>query len=382
MRRHPRLVLRVLLPAATAALLVVLGAAALSHWRGGDVPVEVRTAAGSETVVFAEFGPTEDRVYAAPADDPSRRRLVATIEHVHGWGINPAASVVGSLAAYTVLAPGSEPRRDAPAELWLLDLASGQGTRLASDADLLAPPVFDAAGSGLVYRSTRSDGTQEVVSVDLDSRLRRPVYVHAGSFGVYPVGYAATGEVLFAVLSTAGTDIEAVRAGEPPRLVVHASDHIARDWRVSPDGREVSYLAPELTNERWVYRLRVASVEDGAQRTLDATAAARAEQFGPVWTPDGAAVTVGVEAYPAASAPAMTLSLRDGSTQALPAPPAGFDVPLGWSPAGQYLVARSFDGATSYEPGRESIVVISPDGERRPIATAAQLIFVGWMSSG
>jgi hypothetical protein len=101
-----------------------------------------------------------------------------------------------------------------------------------------------------------------------------------------------------------------------------------------------------------------------------------------VWTPDGAAVTVGTEAYPETSAPARTVRLEGGEVEVLASPEVGFDVPLGWSPDGEYLVARSFDGSTSYEPGGDTIVLISAEGERRPIAASSELIVLGWVRRG
>ncbi|MEZ4502778.1 MAG: hypothetical protein R3C39_09155 [Dehalococcoidia bacterium] len=377
-----RLGVRSVVPAAVAALalLVALG---IILTRGGNGPgVEVQSSASTGGLAYAEFGPTADRVFIAEPGNLTDRRLVATIDHVEGWGINPAFSVAGSRAAYTVLPPSSRPRRDEPAELWLLDLETGDQRRLASDADLLVQPVFDASGEALVYRSTRSDGTQEIVRVDLATSIRRPAYTYRGDFGVFPAGVTPEGEIVIATLSTQGTDLLAVREGGEPRLVAHASDQIARDWRLSPDGTEVSYLAPELLGERWVHRLNVVSVADGTSRLGDATAAARSEQFGPVWMPEGGAVTVGYEAYPDSSAPAATVSLADGTEEPLAAPTEGFDVPLGWSPDGQYLAARSFDGATSYEPGRETMVVISADGERFALSAATEVIYLGWSARG
>ena len=378
----PRLGVRSIAPAALAALVLIVALGVVLTRGGGSPAVDVQSTATTGGLAYAEFGPTADRVFIAAPGNLADRRLVVTIDHVEGWGINPAFSVAGSRAAYTVLPAGSRPLRDSPAELWLLDLESGEQRRLAGDADLLVQPVFDATGEALVYRSTRADGSQEIVRVDLGTNIRRPAYTYRGEFGAFPAGVTPDGEVIVAALSTKGTDLLAVREGGSPRLVAHASDQIARDWRLSPDGTEVSYLAPELLGERWVHRLHVVSVEDGASRLGDATAAARAEQFGPVWMPGGDAVTVGYEAYPASSAPASTVSLADGSEQPLAAPAAGFDVPLGWSPDGRYLAARSFEGATSYEPGRETMVVISADGERWSLSATTEVIFMGWTARG
>ena len=289
--------------------------------------------------------------------------------------------MAGSLVVYTVLPPEAEPRSDAPAELWLLDVRTGASVRLASDADLLAQPRFDATGQHVAYRATTSSGEQELVRVDLDTRLRRVLHTDTGGFGVFPIGFTDDGALLFAALSVSGTDIYRVEDREAPELLVHASDNIARDWLISPDGRELSYLAPELHLERYVHRLHVVSTEDGSPLDENRTPAAANEQFGPVWTPDGGAITVGQEAYPAVSAPAMTLT-ESGTAEPLPAPAAGFDVPLGWSPDGRYLVARSFDGVSAHEPGRESIVVISKEGERLPIEGRSEVIVIGWVSDG
>lgn len=377
-RIRPRALLLLLVP--LAGVLALLGAVLLRDAPGGDARGDASPGA---TIVFAEFGPRADRVYTAPATDPARRTLVTVVDHVEGWGINPAPAMAGSRVAYTVLPPDAEPRRDAPAELWLLDVATNQRTRLASDADLLAQPRFDRDGGALAYRSTTADGRQELIRVDLATRLRRVMHTADGGFGAYPIGFANDGSLLFATLSITGTDVHRVTDGEAPQLVVHASDQIARDWRLSPDGRELSYVAPELLAERWVHRLSVVSVDEGGRRELESTpGGATAEQFAPVWTPDGRAITVGREAYPQRSVRALTLAVTGGEWRPLPAPERGFDVPLGWSPDGGYLAARSFDGVSSSDPGRESVVVISPDGVRREVAAPTEVIFLGWLARG
>jgi Tol biopolymer transport system component len=366
-----------------AAALACTALAVLGVWLLlGRTPDRVVPPGGEPSLAFAEFGAVADRVYLAPPSNPSDRRLVATIDHVEGWGINPAFSISGGLAAYTVLPPGSIPRRDSPAELWLLDLRSGEPSRVARDADLLAAPAFDAQGRRLLYRSTRPDGRQDLVSVDIASRVRRTVHSYEGTFGLHPIGFAPDGAAVFAELSTKGTDIWRVRDGAAPVRIAHASDQIARDYHLSPDGKELSFLAPELLAERWVHRVSVIDLSSGATRALPATPAPLAEQFGPVWTPDGRSVTLGREPLDGAGAAAVTVSLADGTAEALASPRAGFDVPLAWSPSGGYLVARSFDGVSSYQPGRESIVVIGTDGSRVVLETGSELIFLGWVASG
>jgi hypothetical protein len=93
-------------------------------------------------------------------------------------------------------------------------------------------------------------------------------------------------------------------------------------------------------------------------------------------------VTLGREPLDGPSAAALTVALDGGQSSALASPRVGFDVPLAWSPGGDYLVARTFDGASSHQPGRESMVVIAGDGTRVELTTASELIFIGWVAVG
>lgn len=389
--RLPAIIAALSLLAIVALVLFVVGRSDEDDERRAGDPTP---SSGAPLVVLAEFGQGADEVFVAPADDPADRTPVATVEHAPGWGINPAPEMAGSLAVYTVLPPEARPQRDSPAELWLLDVASGERTRLARDADLLAAPVLAGDGGAVVYRST-AGGVQELVRIDLESRARRVLHSVRTEFGVFPVAVTPAtrdggSELLFSQISTAGTDLYAVSlegaaAGEA-RHLLHASSQIARDWRLSPDGATLSYLAPEPVAERVVHRLHVVALDGTgarAQQPPIAGGPVAAEQYGPVWTPDGAALTVGREAAPAFTAAAVTLPLDEvtGPT-ALAAPEAGFDVPLGWSPDGGTLAARSFDGSSSADPGAERLTLIGVGGERRAITSRSELIFLGWWARG
>ncbi len=345
--------------------------------RGDDGGAVVQTA-GAPRIVFAEFGLNEDQIFTAPADAPSDRTLHASVPHAAGWGINPGTSAAGSLVAYTLLPEDADPSRDSPAELWILNLATDHLTRLASDADLLVPPVFADDGATLLYR--RSQGTlQEVVRVKLSDLTREVIHGEQTSFGVFPIGLRG-GALVFARLSTEGTDIYQVAAGEEPQRLLHASDEIARDWRISPDGRALSFLAPITEAERVVHRAHIVALDslEPLQLVLpEGEATAATEQYGPVWTPDGAALTVGQEAFTSASQPAVILGL-DGSLAELSTPTFGFDVPIAWSTDGRYLAVRSFDGRNSVQPGMQQTVIVDREGARVTVDVPSEVIFLGW----
>ncbi|MSQ36187.1 MAG: hypothetical protein EXR63_03465 [Dehalococcoidia bacterium] len=369
---------RALVPVVSLAIaaLVLTGVALLRARDDGASPP------GGPTLVLAEFGNTVDRIVTAPAEQPDSRTLVASVEHVAGWGINPSPQAAGTLVAFTVLPPGAMPQRDSPAELRLLDVATGALRTLARDADLLVPPLFDQAGAALVYRASSEGGQQALVRVELASGTQRVLHRAESAFGDFPVGFAADGALVFASLSAGGTDLYRVRAGEPAQLLLHASDQIARDWRLSPNGRAVSYLAPELLAERIVHRAQVLALgADGVARpTTPPGGGEPNEHFAPVWTPDSGALTLGREAYPQRRATAITVAVDGSASRALAAPASGFDVPLGWSPDGHWLAARSFDGVSANQPGTESMVVISDSGRRFAVDGVAELIFLGWVT--
>ena len=277
----PRLVLLLL------ALLALLSAAC-NPWAGE--PGSEPGVAAEARLVFAEFGSSEDRIYISPAGDLDARQEIARVPHALGWALTPATEMVGSLAAFVALPPEAEPHRDSPAELWLLDVASGELTRLAGDADLLVAPVFDREGRYLVYRSSDGvEGTQALVRVDLATRTRRTLRERTTRFGVFPVVVASDGGVVYAELSNGGTDLYRTDgSGEGgAELLVHASDHIARGWRLSPDGRTLSYLAPRIEAERVVQRLHVMTLDGGGDPRVEAEEDFVGDQFSPVWTPRG-----------------------------------------------------------------------------------------------
>jgi len=369
----------VILATAVAAVGVLAVASLLARDRlSGDAPGATVSTPGAPLMVFAEFGLNEDRVYTAPADSPQDRTLHASVKHATGWGINPGATSAGSLVAYTVLPEDADPARETPAELWILNVATDEQTRLARDADLLVPPVFTDGGDALLYR--RSRGTQqEIVRVHVGDLTRAVVHREQTSFGVFPIGVRG-GSLLFTRLSSSGTDLYAVERDGEPTFLLHASDDIARDWRLSPDGDALSYLAPAVEAERVVYRAHVVSLE--SLETIELTpvadgATVATEQYSPVWTPDGDALTVGQEAFASESEPAVVLGL-DGSRTELTTPDFGFDVPIAWSSDGRYLAVRSFDGRNSVTPGLQRTMIVDREGARIAVDVPSEVIFLGW----
>lgn len=350
---------------AVALILLAFGTLRLLPLAGVDRPDE-----GVPLLVFAEFGELADKVYSAPADAPERRTLIATLDHAPGWGINPAATTRDGRAVF-LLAPASGNGRDTPAEVWTIDLKTGVRQRVATDADLLVQPVINRDGN-VLYR--RSNGPrQEIVRLDTGNASRTAVYAEETTFGMFPLGEDADGRLIITRLSTAGTDLVRVTDGRA-QVIAHLSDHLARGWQIAPDGKTVVFLAPEVRNDRVVYRIHLVGLADGKARTLPETAA-DADQFGPTWTPDGARLAFGQDARGGA---APVVVVEGDRTRSLAAPPRGFDIPAIWSNGGVYLAVRSFDGTDATTPGNETAAILGPNGQRRAVPATGEVIFIGW----
>lgn len=359
--------------------ILVLAGAAWGVVRLLPLAAQDTATTGVPRLVFAAFGQTSDLIYVAPATKPDERTVIDTVPHAEGWGINPGP-MFRDLVAFNAIPTGAPGQRGVPAELWVLNASSRERTRLARDADLLVKPQFTADGRGVLYR--RSDGElQSILRVDLESLARTVVHEERTAFGVLPMGTDRDGALIFARLSTGGTDVFRKPAGGDVKLAFHASDELARDWQISPDGRSVAYLAQETRAERVVYRSHIRTLDGG--RPLALPEPANGEQYGPVWTPDGANLAVGQEPTTGSSAPVALLSAGASPTAApagaLAAPKQGFDVPFAWSGNGTYLAARTFDGKNSMDAGRETAVVIARSGERYPVSAPGEVILVGWL---
>lgn len=371
--RPPRVV-RVFLASAALVAVVALGAAFATLLRAGEAEPERATTRGP-TLVFAEFGPAADEILIAPADDPEATIPIQTVPHAEGWGLNPAPQMVGGRTAYTVLPPNVTPSRNSPAELWLLDVETGLGTRLARDADLLAAPVLRQDGAVLAYRRTEASGAQSLLRVDLETRARRVLHTDPSSFGLFPVGFDEQGALLFTRLSALGTDLVRVSEGATAELLFHASDEIARDWTVAPDGDAVAFVVPLLQAERIVHQAQIASLGARSPTIAAPAEALLGEQYSPRWRSDGA-LAIGREAV--GDGGAAPIVLRASTETPLSAPPSGFDVPLGWSVGGAFLAVRHFSGSNSRDPGSETLVVLGRDGGRALVPTNTELTFLGW----
>jgi hypothetical protein len=350
--------------------LVLLGVASLSL-----VPLALNTggtknastpvlAAETPRIAYFEFDTTADTLWLANPLSPSSRTKGLTIPHAPEYGVVPSLSPDGKSVAYLVLPTNTAaPGPDSPAQLWVASVEGGEPKLLASDAALLVPAVWSADGAVLVYRHSEVESSS-LKRVSIGSGETTDVKTSAAS--LFPIAFDGS-TLWYAEVSQTGSDLYSTASNAPLRL----SDGLTRDWALSPDGARLAYLEMTLSDAAASSRAFVLDLKNGERSAVGSPAA---DAFSPAWAPDGSLV-IGQLATGATSTAAAVIG-ADGDTR-LSAPRRGFDVPLAVdTDAGAAMT--SFDGNSITNPGRATLVVVAPDGNRRQIASG-EVTFLGWI---
>ena len=344
--------------AAAGVTAVVLGG------EGGPriVASALASADTGEYVIAIAGGEREDAVLAFAADDPATIREVARFSHLPGYTSRGATSPAGRRAALIVADGGTQSRPIA--SLILLDLDTGALTRFAERVDTLQTPLFDPSGSRVIFtRTAASDSPAtnvQVSEIDIATGWESPIASVPGVLGAYPVGFDASGALLIVVIDGRGSSL--LRAGE---TLLQLSDAITRDWRVSPDGQRIAFVET-LTTNGVSYHARVIDLVSAAGGRVAAQQVASGEQLGIAWRPGSADPTAGQDPS----------STGGGALHAAGAE-AGFDVPLGYSGSGDYLVAETWSGASFDAPGQVEMQLLH-GGARHDLHGATR--FLGWVT--
>ncbi len=335
--------------------------------RPGGGPAVARTAFASapagEYVVAANSGEGADVIFVAPATNPDAAIEIATIPHLRGYFARGAVSPEGRRLAL-VVADGGTPANPVAA-LYVLNLETAALTRLAATVDYLQTPVWAPDGQSVYFTRTATSGSPlaqvPVFRAGVDGRVENEVLRFDAALGVYPVAFDPAGRLVSVVIDGRGST--AYRDGvEAARL----SAQITRDWALSPDGALLAFIEADAS-AGLRYQAKVISLEGAAGGDVAAqSASAQGQQLGASWKPGAAAPTFGAEPLSAAS---------DGAALAQAAS-SGFDVPLAYSAAGDYLAVQRWTGSGFASPGHVTIEVVSEDGGRTPLGAFTR--FFGW----
>ena len=109
-------------------------------------------------LVYREYGPTEDVVWASLPNDPAQRLELARITHRDGFGIKAALSPDGTFLAYLALPDSALTADSSQAEAYVLDLQPpedasdepAEPVKVAADVDYNYTPLW-SPDSALIY---------------------------------------------------------------------------------------------------------------------------------------------------------------------------------------------------------------------------------------
>lgn len=329
-------------------------------------------------LLYSRFGTTEDVIVVSPGAAPEQGETLATVSHVGFWGINASVSPDGKWVAYTRLSPdvrSPEITADSEAEVWLLPLPAGQPVLVGRGADVRVAPVWSPDSSRLVYQGFDRERNTFVLSlVSVREKTAKPLVSVGGATPVSLLSFDRRGREVYVVQMESGvSSVLAVDASNGSlRTVGRAPGSVARDWQPSPDRRQASFVAQSAGGGWGVW---VMDLESGSVRQVQGLPRDR-ELFSPVWHPEGGALAVGV-APAGAPGGVLIVPLSGGEVRRMPPPSQGFDVPVAWSPQGEYLVVQEF---AEYPVRQRGILrVLTADGKRFTPAGEAEVSFIGWL---
>ncbi len=315
-------------------------------------------------VAYFEFDTTADTLWLASASDPTKRQKLFAIAHAEEFGIVPSLAPDRAQFAYNALPVSlSSPSPDSPAEVWVGAISTTEKPKLvAHGVDLLVPPVWSPKSDELVYR--RSDDYRLFI-LDIASGEEREL-VSGDGWSLFPVGFTPDGGRLYYVkITNDDSSLLAVNLNDGSSIpVAKLADGLTRDWRLSPTGDRLAYLAMGSDSTQVVSRAYILDIASGAATQTGPDG----DAFSPAWSKTGELAVGSISGTGKVSA------TQNGFTK----PSKGFDVPLVFDKTGGQLVVRNFDGTSAVNPGRERLEIVSAGGTRKTI-TNDEVTFLGWI---
>ena len=336
------------------------------------------------SLVYAIFHEQFDEIYLSSPGKTNQPQLLTQIDRFTSHSVTPANGVFKNKIAYIAI-PTKSKELTKLGTLWTINLSTGQRTVLATDADPTNPPQWLDGGETLLYKRIKIN-QQELITIDLKSRIKTIVFSESFGMpdddnrfgGIYPVGQDASNNIIFAKLTTSGTDILVVsRISGHTLKLFRASNEFARDFSLSPDKTQLSYLLAVDNFERINYQTAIYDLSH--ENLLTYTSDSR-EQFSPRWIPNTDLLSIGqIDAKKQSGA---IILLSETSSATLPPPAQGFDVPISWSASGRFLSIKNYSGISGLYPGTSSLLIIDRSLETRTLLESeSEATVFGWWSN-
>jgi hypothetical protein len=254
----------------------------------------------------------------------------------------------GTLLALVVAEAGTPAAPEG--SLIVVNLETGQRTRVASAIDYLQDPVWTPDSGGVLVVREGEAGIS-LLRANAGGGSTTTVHTYQAT-GVYPVAYTPDDELVTVILDGRGST--ALLDGEERVLL---SPAITRDWALSPDGTQLGFIETDLSSGV-NYLPRTVSLGEANVSALAASSDVQA--LGVAWAPSSGEPSFGFE---------------PGGTGGVLAQSSGFDVPLAYSADGSALAVSHWTGAGFDQPGTARFELLTPSGR---IELAGATRFFGW----
>ena len=185
---------------------------------------------------------TQDIISVAPLANPAEATEVARVAHLDGFAANGAVSPDGKLLALVV--PDAGNAAHPAGSLLVVTLETGKQARLLADIDPQQTPVWANDSGSVVVTTPNASGSQpsgdaavRFVRVPAAGGTPQTIYQPGAVLGAYAVGFDPGGRFLAVIIDGRGSTL--VRDGSE---LLNLSTQITRDWRLSPDGKQLAFI--------------------------------------------------------------------------------------------------------------------------------------------
>ena len=348
--------------------------------------LDLRYEAPGPRLVYSEMLGDASVIWQAPASDLRKKRQLASVPHIQGYGIKASLSPSDRYLAYKALghdSGGSTSR----SSLWLLDIedtrsigTETQRTSFVLDGlELIGVPLWspDSDKVAVIRKSVDDDGPNaaEIVAVDIHSGTANVIATSQPQEWLSPIAWSADGGRLYYVsIGGQGTylNYSSTHAGGLSQVLGRLDD-FSRDFRLSPDREMLAYTSLENATEPAIKTL---NLSDGAVKSYPG-------MVSPLWdAPDGALTVaalsngLGVSKIRPSD---LSIDATTPPTELHSAPINAFHLPLAWSRDAGFLAVRSLSGASLNDVTDERLEVVDTGGAFRPVESAGHLEFIGWL---
>lgn len=298
------------------------------------------------------------------------------------FGVRVSISHDSTRIAYTKLPSG---RGNSPlvAELWTIGLDGLEPKLVASQVDLgrhINYPLWSPNDRQIAFSrqsSLEAPFTQSIVVVDTVTRKEQTLITADDPDWLWPLDWSPGGEYFYYMLGR-GSQFELRRVvldqaglNETIRFIV--AEIAPRCYFLSAEG---SYLLCTILQTRKPIDYEVIVVPTQKTEPIEVLiGGARDELYNPIWSLDGQGIILNVPLDDIGRQSELrSIHLKNRRQRTLATSQTGPFIPQGWSPDGQWIIAKKLTDRGS------ELVLISQDGLKTSnIFSTNDLEFIGWL---